>query len=69
MEKLRGILIAVFSRGGKVSHRFLIVTLDLSAVKINLTELVFRIVVSVLGGNFKVADRFPDILDRILGKP
>ena len=69
VEKLCGILIAVSGRGLEVLHCFLVDPFHLFAVETNLTELVFGKVISVLGGNFKVADCFCDIFNAVLGEP
>ena len=63
VQELLGILIAMLHCGGQIGDGFFIIPLDLFPVEINLSELVFRIVVSVLCGNFEVTDCPKNILE------
>lgn len=63
VQELLGILIAMLRCRGQIGDGFLIIPLDLFSVEINLSELVFRIVVPVLCGNFEVTDCLKDIFD------
>ena len=68
MQELLGVLIAMLSSRGQIGNCFLVVTLDLSSVEIQLSELVFGIVVSVLRGNLEVLDGSEDVLDIFLSE-
>ena len=63
VQELLGILIAMLRCGGQIGDSFFIIPLDLFSVEINLSELVFRIVVSVLCGNLGVTDCPKNILE------
>ena len=52
----------------KIVHSFIGISRNIFAVKINFAELVFGIVISVLGGYLKTADGFLNIFDLILGQ-
>ena len=62
VQKLLGIRIAVLRCGGQIGDGLFVILLDLFAIEIEFSELVFRIVVSILHGNLKVTDRPEDIL-------
>ena len=68
MQKLVGIRIAVLRCGGQIGDGLFVILLDLFAIEIELSELVFRIVVSILRGNLKVTDRPEDILSLRFGE-
>ena len=68
VQELLGVLIAMLSSRGQIGNCFLVVTLDLSSVEIQLSELVFGIVVSVLRGNLEVLDGSEDVLDIFLSE-
>ena len=69
VQELLGILIAMLRCGGQISDGFFIIPFDLFSVEINLSELVFCIVVSVLRGNFEVTDCPKDIFDISIRQP
>lgn len=69
MQELLGILIAMLCGRGQIGDGFLIIPLDLFSVEINLSELVFRIVVTVLRCNLEVTDCPKDILDFCIRQP
>ena len=58
----------MFCGGGQIENRLAIITLRFFAVQIQFSELIFRKVIAVLGGNFKVTDCPKDIFDRVLGQ-
>ena len=68
MQELLGVLVAMLSSRGQVGNGFLVVTFNLSAVKIQLSELIFSVVVSVLCGDLKVLDGSEDVLDIFFGE-
>ena len=54
MEKLLGVLVSVFRRGGQILNCLIVVLRNILSVEIELAELVFGVVVATLGGNFEV---------------
>ena len=68
VQELLGVLIAVLCGSSQIVDGFVIVTVDLSAVEVQLAELVFSEVISVLRGDLEVFDGSEDILDIFLGQ-
>ena len=68
VQKLLGIGVAFISCRLQIFHRLVIVTVDLSAVEVQLSELVFGVVVTVLRGDLEVLYGSEDILDIFLGE-
>ena len=68
MQELLGVLVAMLNSRGQIGNCFLIVTLDLSAVKVQLSELLFGVVITVLRGDLEVLDGSEDVLDIFLGE-
>ena len=68
MQELLGVLVAMLNSRCQIGNCFLVVTLDLSAVKVQFSELVFGVVVTVLRGDFEVLDGSEDVLDIFLGE-
>ena len=69
VQELLSILIPMLRCGGQIGEGFFIIPLDLFSVEINLSELVFCIVVSVLRSNFEVTDCPKDIFDFSIRQP
>ena len=61
MQELFGIRIAALRSSGQVGNGFLIIPLNLFAIEINLSKLVFCIVISILDGYLEVSERPKDI--------
>ena len=68
MQELLCILISMLCGRGQISNSFVIITVDFSAVEIQLSELVFRKVISVFRGDLEVLDGTEDVLDIFLGQ-
>ena len=68
VDELCGVLIAMLGRQLQIIHRHFSISRNIFAVKINFAELVFGIVVAVLGGYLKAADGFLNVLDLVLGQ-
>ena len=52
----------------KIVHSFIGISRNIFAVKINFAELVFGIVIAVLGSDLKTANGFLNIFDLVLGQ-
>ena len=68
VDELCGVLIAMLGGKMKIVHCRIDISRNIFAVEIDFAELVFGIVVAVLGGYLKAADGFLNILDFILGQ-
>ena len=61
-------MIAMLGGKMKIVHCFVSISRHIFAVEIDFSDLVFGIVVAVLGGYQKTADGFLNVLDLILGQ-
>ena len=61
-------MVAMLGGKMKIVHCFVGISRHIFAVEIDFAELVFGIVISVLGGYQKTADGFLNVLDLILGQ-
>ena len=52
----------------KIVHRLIGISRYVFTVEMNFSELIFGIIISVLGGYLKAADGFLNVLDLILGQ-
>lgn len=68
VQELLCVGVTFISCGLQIFHRLVIVTVDLSAVEVQLSKLVFGVVVTVLRGDLEVLDGSEDILDIFLGE-
>ena len=68
VQELLGVLVAMLGSRGQIGNGFFVVTLDLSTVEVQLSELVFGVVVTVLRGDLEVLDGSEDVLDIFLGE-
>ena len=63
VQKLLGVDISMVSGSMEIRHRFLIVLLHISSVKVQPAKLIFRIVITSLYRNLKVLDSSENILE------
>ena len=68
VNELCGVLIAMLGGKMKIVHCFVGISRHIFAVEIDFSELIFGIVISVLGSYLKTADSFLNVLDLILGQ-
>lgn len=68
VDELCGILIAMLGDKMKIVHRLVGISWYVFTVEIDFSELVFGIVISVLGGYLKATDGFLNVLDLVLGQ-
>ena len=68
VDELCCVLIAMLGGKMKIVHRLICISRYVFTVEIDFSELVFGIIISVLGGYLKAADGFLNILDLILGQ-
>ena len=68
VDELCGILIAMLGGKMKIVHRLICISRYVFSVEIDFSELVFGVIVAVLGSNYKTADGFLNVLDLILGQ-
>ena len=68
VDELCGVLVAMLGGKMKIVHCFVGISRHIFAVEIDFSELVFGIVISVLGGYLNAADGFLNVLDFALGQ-
>lgn len=68
VDELCCVLIAMLGGKMKIVHRLIGISWYVFTVEIDFSELVFGIVISVLGGYHKTADGFLNVLDLVLGQ-
>ena len=68
VDELCCVLIAMLGGKMKIVHRLVGISWYVFSVEIDFSELLFGIVISVLGGDYKTADGFLNVLDLILGQ-
>ena len=68
VDELCGILIAMLGGKMKIVHRLICISRYVFSVEIDFAELVFSVIVAVLGSYLKTADGFLNVLDLILGQ-
>ena len=68
VDELCCVLIAMLGGKMKIVHRLVGISWYVFTVEIDFSELVFGIVISVLGGYLKAADGFLNVLDLVLGQ-
>ena len=68
VDELCCVLIAMLGGKMKIVHRLIGISRYVFTVEIDFAELVFGIVISVLGGYLKTADGFLNVLDLVLGQ-
>ncbi len=68
VDELCCVLIAMLGGKMKIVHRRIGISWYVFSVEIDFSELVFGIVISVLGGYLKAADGFLNVLDFVLGQ-
>ena len=68
VDELCCVLIAMLGGKMKIVHRLICISRYVFSVEIDFSELVFGIIIPVLGGYLKTADGFLNVLDLILGQ-